>query len=265
MKIRINAQKITLKSKTYFVLVMPITLTIRSMDTVITVVAVVLLRDQFVPESFGDLGHYRANAITEIEALDHQYAGADVCTDCHDEQDELKRSSYHRGLACETCHGAAAKHAYADDPEEMTPLLPTSREACLQCHRYMVSRPTGFAQVFSELHNARDLCINCHDPHDPTPPEVPESCAGCHTGVARMKAVSHHATLECETCHEAAPEHRERPRAYLPKKPTNREFCGGCHAKGADSSREIPRIDLGTHGGRYVCWQCHYPHYPEGS
>ena len=23
-------------------------------------------------------------------------------------------------------------------------------------------------------------------------------------------------------------------------------------------------VELATHGGRYVCWQCHYPHYPEG-
>jgi ribosomal protein S27AE len=52
-------------------------------------------------------------------------------------------------------------------------------------------------------------------------------------------------------------------RAFLPKKPTSREFCGTCHSKEAKSPREIPRIDLTTHGGRYLCWQCHYPHFPE--
>jgi hypothetical protein len=42
-----------------------------------------------------------------------------------------------------------------------------------------------------------------------------------------------------------------------------KEFCGTCHARGADSPPEIPRIDLATHGGTYLCWQCHYPHHPE--
>ena len=27
--------------------------------------------------------------------------------------------------------------------------------------------------------------------------------------------------------------------------------------------REAPHIDMTEHGGRYLCWQCHYPHYPE--
>ncbi len=26
----------------------------------------------------------------------------------------------------------------------------------------------------------------------------------------------------------------------------------------------FPRIDLDTHNSRYLCWQCHYPHFPEG-
>ena len=29
------------------------------------------------------------------------------------------------------------------------------------------------------------------------------------------------------------------------------------------SDKEIPRVDMATHGERYVCWQCHYPHSPE--
>jgi ribosomal protein S27AE len=26
---------------------------------------------------------------------------------------------------------------------------------------------------------------------------------------------------------------------------------------------EIPRVEMRTHGERYLCWQCHYPHFPE--
>ena len=37
-------------------------------------------------------------------------------------------------------------------------------------------------------------------------------------------------------------------------------FCGTCHA--ADIP-DVPQVNLRDHGEPYVCWQCHYPHYPE--
>jgi ribosomal protein S27AE len=46
-------------------------------------------------------------------------------------------------------------------------------------------------------------------------------------------------------------------------KPAGREFCAKCHGREAASPPEIPRIDLASHGGRYLCWDCHYPHSPE--
>jgi ribosomal protein S27AE len=48
-----------------------------------------------------------------------------------------------------------------------------------------------------------------------------------------------------------------------PTKPTERSFCGICHAEDAPTPLTIPRVDLSTHGEDYLCWQCHYPHYPE--
>jgi hypothetical protein len=27
----------------------------------------------------------------------------------------------------------------------------------------------------------------------------------------------------------------------------------------------IPQVDLDTHGQPNLCWQCHYPHFPETS
>jgi len=74
-------------------------------------------------------------------------------------------------------------------------------------------------------------------------------------------------------CHEAPDEHRLLPRSNLPSKPFQREFCGKCHArdterpaavKGVDlGDYDIPLVDLDTHGGTLVCWQCHYQHSPE--
>jgi ribosomal protein S27AE len=43
----------------------------------------------------------------------------------------------------------------------------------------------------------------------------------------------------------------------------NRDACGKCHAEGAKSAQEIPRVNMATHGEKYLCWQCHYPHQPE--
>ena len=228
----------------------------------VAIVLLIIVRIRFVPESFGETGHYRAAAVVTESELPVRYAGSQVCVDCHDEEGEIKARSYHRNLSCEVCHGPAAAHA--EDFEAERPWIPRARgEACLACHEYLPSRPTGFPQIIERLHNPLEPCIGCHDPHDPTPPEVPESCAACHAQIARTKAVSHHVTLSCETCHEVTPEHRVDPRSHLAKKPVARDFCGGCHARQAESRADIPRIDLRTHGERYLCWQCHYPHFPE--
>lgn len=229
---------------------------------IIGLAAMIVIRFKFVPESFGEVGHYRADAVPAIASRDIQYGGSQICVECHDAEGEAKRTSYHHGLSCEVCHGPSATHA--NDYEAQTPIIPRERgEACLYCHAYLSSRPTGFPQIIERLHNPLKPCIGCHDPHDPTPPEVPEACSACHAQISRTKAVSHHGSLDCETCHEVAAQHRENPRAFIPKKPTASEFCGRCHATDADAPPEIPRVELSTHGERYLCWQCHYPHFPE--
>jgi hypothetical protein len=233
-------------------------------------VGLVIVRQRFVPPTFGEEGHYRSAARTAIAALPLKYAGWQACVECHDEEGEKKNKSYHRTLSCEVCHGPAQDHATEAEEGsfEIRPFVPTTRGACLTCHSYLPSRPTGFPQILELQHHPMKPCMECHDPHDPTPPEVVELCGACHAQIARTKAVSHHSPLECVTCHEAAPEHRQNPRAFLPKKPTEREFCGGCHAKKAKQpeklTKKIRRVDLASHGGRYLCWQCHYPHFPEG-
>jgi hypothetical protein len=228
----------------------------------LAVVALFVARQRFVPESFGEIGHYRADAVPEIAAQEIRYAGLQACAECHDEEAEVKRGSFHRGLSCEGCHGAAAGHV--DDPTEQAPTVPTGRASCLRCHSYLAARPTGFPQIIENIHNPMEPCAACHDPHDPTPPEVPGECSACHGLIARTKSVSHHWSLTCETCHETPEGHRESPRETAARKPTDRTFCGQCHAPEAESSSEIPRVDIATHGGRYPCWQCHYPHDPEG-
>ncbi len=227
---------------------------------ILFVAAMIYVRHIFVPETFGETGHYRAAAVDEAVALEPSYAGWQVCIECHEEEGEAKRLSNHHTLSCEVCHGPSADHV-ADD--EVLPHIPQDREACLYCHRYMPSRPTGYPQIIELRHNSMKPCTACHNPHDPRPPETPESCGACHARIARTKAVSHHSVLDCETCHLTNPDHREHPRQNIPQKPGAREFCGGCHGPDGDHSLGAPQVDMSTHGGNYLCWQCHYPHHPE--
>jgi hypothetical protein len=228
---------------------------------VLLVGGLVLVRYFLVPPTFGDLGHYRSAAIDSVVAHPIRYAGQQACVECHEDIFEVKEPSLHRSVACEVCHGPAAAHV--EDYEEFLPPAPRERGYCPLCHGYNPSRPTGFPQIDPITHNPIKPCIACHDPHQPVTPHVPESCGACHGEIHRTKAISHHALLPCVQCHETDEEHKISPRLVRPGKPRTRAVCGGCHASASDAPREIPRIDMMTHGDNTVCWQCHYPHHPE--
>ena len=227
----------------------------------LAIAALVGARSFLVPASFGRFGHYRAVAVDSIAARPIHYAGRQECEECHDAIAAERIRGNHRGVACEVCHGPQAAHV--TDPVNVQPPAPRDRAFCPRCHAYSQSRPTGFPQIDPAAHNPLKPCITCHDPHAPVPPIVPESCSACHGQIARLKALSHHVNLPCVTCHDVPQRHKTFPHAVRPTKPTERSFCGRCHDKAAPSSTGAPRIDLATHNPRYLCWQCHYPHYPE--
>ena len=223
--------------------------------------ALVAARFFLVPPSFGDVGHYRAAAVDSITAHPKKYAGHQECTLCHGNVAAERLAGNHKGVNCEVCHGPAMEHVTA--PLNVKPSAPRGRDFCVLCHAYNPSRPTGFPQIDTVTHNPLTPCMGCHNPHAPEPPVVPQECSACHGQIARQKSVSHHATVACTTCHEAPQQHKIDPRSARPTRPTDRAFCGGCHAEDAPSPQRIPRIDLRRHGEEYLCWQCHYPHFPE--
>lgn len=186
-----------------------------------------------------------------------KYAGAEICRGCHEKQHDLKKTGYHRDLSCEACHGAAQKHV--DSPAEVKPASPKKRDHCAYCHNYNSSRPTGFPQINPDTHNARKPCVTCHNPHDPKPLKTPRHCAACHAQIERTKVASYHGGLECTVCHKVPEKHKISPRSVTPTKPDKREFCGKCHDN-ASPRKGVPAVDITAHGGKYVCWQCHYPH-----
>jgi hypothetical protein len=235
----------------------------------IIIVGGVLLARALVPASLVDRRIHKASTVEREIAKPVQFAGTATCVECHEDQNAKKKTGYHRNLACETCHGPAAKHA--DDPTSVKPFAPRDRKFCPLCHAYDASRPTGFPQINPTAHNPLKPCIACHNAHDPTPPRVPQECSACHAEIARTKAVSSHALLSCTTCHTAPARHRQYPRSVSPTKPETREFCGTCHDKATRPDKKVlpaferaPKVDMTNHGGRYLCWQCHYPHMPGG-
>jgi hypothetical protein len=221
---------------------------------------IIFIRIVIIPSELKEVGSQRTSVIERELAKDIHYAGSSVCGDCHEDEYEAKRTSYHQNVSCELCHGPASAHA--DDPSDSELTVPRERKFCPLCHEYNLSRPTGFPQVNPQVHNPLDPCITCHDPHDPKPEEVPKGCVACHAQIERTKSVSPHVFLECTTCHVTPEEHRIEPRTVRSTKPVRREFCAQCH--GLDSeTKGTPKVDISTHGEQYLCWQCHYPHMPE--
>jgi len=227
------------------------------------VAVVLLLRFVLLPEDLFSAKPHQAAAAEREMAKPLRHAGVAACRECHAEQFELKYGGWHRNIGCENCHGPSAGHAA--EPASGNPPLPREREDCLVCHAFDPSRPNGFPQVDPQEHKPRKRCVSCHDPHDPVPPKAPTDCSGCHGRIAQTKALSTHALLECGSCHVVEEQHLVEPRLALPTKPGSREMCGRCHVTGSeDPQASSAVVDIASHGGTYVCWECHYPHLPEG-
>ncbi len=216
-----------------------------------------VVRQFIIPPEMKDTELQKLSAMEREAAKENKYAGSQVCTGCHEKEHGVKQGGYHRDLSCESCHGPAQKHT--ENPAEVKPSSPKKRDYCSFCHNYNSSRPTGFPQINPVTHNPLKPCIACHNPHNPAPPKAPRSCAACHAQIERTKVASYHALLECMVCHKTPERHKTAPRAFTPTKPDKREFCGKCHDKNL-SAKGVPAVNMETHGEKYVCWQCHYPH-----
>jgi len=122
------------------------------------------MRVFLVPKSFGQYGHYRGDAMAEIAARPVNFAGHQVCEDCHADVLEKKKGGRHARVNCEACHGPLAKHA--DDPSLQPAKLDTA-VLCVRCHEANAAKPKGFPQVASADHSTGLPCDTCHQPHSP--------------------------------------------------------------------------------------------------
>lgn len=236
---------------------------IRRLTLVLAIIigSTLIARFLLIPRSLVSEELHRSSTIQRELAKPVSFAGTAMCQGCHEDVASRVRKGFHKNLSCESCHGPASKHA--EDPGAVKPFAPRDRKFCPVCHGYDPSRPTGFPQINPTAHNPVKPCFTCHNPHDPVPQRLPLACSACHAQIQRTTAVSSHALLQCTTCHTVPAQHKGTPRRALPSKPETREFCGKCHGVAA-SQKDAPKIDLTSHGGTYLCWQCHYPHLPEG-
>ena len=131
----------------------------------IALIAFAILRAAVVPRSFGEYGHYRADAIKEIAARPISYAGHDICEACHTDVVDQKKLGKHVVLSCEACHGPQAKHA--NDPTTVKPPKLDTAVVCARCHEANSAKPKGFPQVATADHSGGLACDTCHQPHRP--------------------------------------------------------------------------------------------------
>jgi hypothetical protein len=131
----------------------------------LALVAFVALRAALVPRSFGEYGHYRGDAIAEIASRPVAYAGSQACEACHSDVVEQKKLGKHVVVACETCHGALARHV--DDPGSVQPAKLDTAVVCSRCHEANSAKPPAFPQVATAEHSGGLACDTCHQPHRP--------------------------------------------------------------------------------------------------
>ena len=124
-----------------------------------------VIRGFLVPKSFGQFGHYRANAVTEIAARPIKFAGHESCEGCHADVLDNKKNGKHVGVNCEACHGPQAQHA--DDPTSVKPAKLDTAVLCARCHEANAAKPRNFPQVDTAEHSTGLPCDTCHQPHSP--------------------------------------------------------------------------------------------------
>ncbi|MFH0864921.1 MAG: hypothetical protein V1904_01910 [Bacteroidota bacterium] len=237
-----------------------------------------LARHFLVPDSFGDLGHYRSDAVDDIKQQEPKYVNSLSCIYCHKDLDSVNSAGDHAGINCQTCHGPGNKHA--EDPSANILPKPSGREFCGNCHDINAARPAFIKQVDISKHNTGSKCITCHNPHSPGfKQDVTETsdtagisgdvkkiddatCSKCHNPIYIKKISGVHKINSCLSCHGLGDKHVDNPAANVLTKPKGRDFCGYCHGKGTDTSGTTKKIDLQEHNVDGDCIDCHDPHSP---
>ena len=139
--------------------------------TVAIVGSYFVARAFLTPQSFGEYGWFRGEALNEL-ANNRQvvFAGKKSCEECHSDIFKKLLAGDHKGLSCEACHGPSLAHENNPDDDKLNPPK-LAMSHCTRCHEANPSRPKWMHQIVSRTHYAGRKCTECHLPHQPQ--EVP--------------------------------------------------------------------------------------------
>ena len=149
-------------------------------------------RTKMIPESFGERGPYRADALDELADRPMVLQADRVCLECHAEVGEERAESLHKVVRCFHCHGVGREHVSSahegaesaadewdgDFQTKIDLYITKDRATCLVCHEVHVGMPEGFKKINVAEHlgemgaeepASRETCFECHGPHDTAP------------------------------------------------------------------------------------------------
>ena len=126
-----------------------------------------IARQSVVPADFGQYGHFRPGALSDVRSKAPVYGGRAACEPCHQEVVDVLTASRHAHIGCEACHGP--QYAHTEDPVAHKPVLPDTLVLCARCHDKNSARPRVVPQVMVDEHSGGAPCKTCHQPHSPKP------------------------------------------------------------------------------------------------
>lgn len=136
----------------------------------VVMIGIVIGRHFLVPESFGEMGFFRGDALYEFMEKAPEHGAPGACAECHDDIADAKAAGAHARVQCEVCHAPLSTHVREDD-KVADMVINRSYRLCAYCHQELVARPAFMPQIDlrEHLELSRDAiipeeaCLDCHD------------------------------------------------------------------------------------------------------
>ena len=127
-------------------------------------IAMLLGRSLFVPETWGEFGPYRGAAVAEHRDKPIRHGGNDSCAMCHDAEYADHATGVHASVQCESCHGPVAFHVDLEEGEVVAEMpvqrvrqvFRRSTSASTSSPMAASSRPTHVSNATTPTHRFDD-------------------------------------------------------------------------------------------------------------